>query len=150
VLALQVKISGGIEICQALLNALVVPNNHAQGTIKFVQCTPNACLRCLRFWRTHCFLRIRIHASSPSRRTEALASLLNVTKWMWEAVQDIEAVNSGSRPLLTAGASLHVTRVTPHEELQTISETQVGVTTKRLQVGADAIATMHRILAWYV
>ena len=69
---------------------------------------------------------------------------------MWEAVQDIEAVNSGSRPLLAAGASLHVTRVTPHEELQTISETQVGVTTKRLQVGADAIATMHRILAWYV
>ena len=46
VLALQVKISGGIKICQALLNALVVPNNHAQGTIKFVQCTPNACLRC--------------------------------------------------------------------------------------------------------
>ena len=42
-LALQVKISGGIEICQALLNALVVPNNHAQGTVKFVQCTPNAC-----------------------------------------------------------------------------------------------------------
>jgi hypothetical protein len=44
VLALQVKISFCSKIYQALLNALVVPNNHAQGTIKFVQCTPIACL----------------------------------------------------------------------------------------------------------
>jgi len=65
---LQVKISSGIEICQALLNALVVPNNHAQGTIKFVQCTPNACLRCHRFWRADCFRRITNHASWPTRR----------------------------------------------------------------------------------
>jgi hypothetical protein len=44
VLALQVKISGGIKIYQALLHALVMPSNPAQGTIKFVQCTPIACL----------------------------------------------------------------------------------------------------------
>jgi hypothetical protein len=62
VLALQVKISSGSEICQALLNALVVPNNHAQGTIKFVQCTPSACLPCNRFRRADCFQRITNHA----------------------------------------------------------------------------------------
>src|SRR5512145_3367865 len=38
--------------------------------------------------------------------------------------------------------SLHVTRVTPHEELQTISERRAGVTTKRLQVGGETNATM--------
>jgi hypothetical protein len=49
VLALQVKISSGSKIYQALLNALVVPNNHAQGTIKFVQCTTNACYVAIDF-----------------------------------------------------------------------------------------------------
>jgi hypothetical protein len=63
VLALQVKISSGSKIYQALLNALVVPTNHAQGTIKFVQCTTNACLRCHRFRRADCFQRITNHAS---------------------------------------------------------------------------------------
>jgi hypothetical protein len=58
VLALQVKISGGIKIYQALLHALVMPSNHAQGTIKFVQCTPIACLYRYRFRHGGCFRRI--------------------------------------------------------------------------------------------
>jgi hypothetical protein len=55
VLALQVKISFGSEIYQALLNALVVPNNHAQGTIKFVQRTTSARPCCHQFRRGDCF-----------------------------------------------------------------------------------------------
>jgi len=65
VLALQVKISSGSKIYQALLNALVVPNNHAQGSIKFVQCTTNACLCCYRFRHADCFRRFANHASRP-------------------------------------------------------------------------------------
>jgi len=76
VLALQVKISFGSKIYQALLNALVVPNNHAQGTIKFVQCTTNACPCCHRFRCADCFQQIRNHASWPFALRAIIDSVL--------------------------------------------------------------------------
>jgi hypothetical protein len=46
-------------------HALVVPRNHAQGTIKIVQCTPEVRLKIHRTWRVRLPNSVRLARADP-------------------------------------------------------------------------------------